>query len=659
MKFFKWIASFKKWLAKSSDGAFGMVTDANMRPRGISRRHYKVIGLVIGGMFILGVILNSCMSDNFFSNSIDDYEKELRTDDGMKSRPIESDNIFDVDPIGTINNRHWNVRPESSSFSDRSQALDKAACLALLEKVRNGEEMSLEETTNVRTCVSENIAELSQDDLAIASALVDPNTPESVREELRNQWRSGQVAKTPEAKLVSKAHSPSTASDVAESLAKAGIDIAKIGASGVGKVVSKALSEPETKKAIVAADSGKKLSAEQKEAINEIVQQMAKETKKEDEGFSIPSFGGSTSGDGGMAEMKELSDQIKDKKQAYEEAIRELQEYQAQAKEAAKAMAQGKRLDEEQAAALSRSMEAQKKADELEKAIKGDQARLKELAEEIKMALSDMNLVTEEISDSVILRYGANERSKSRGKGGKKSEAINLPQVVEPPKENLDRLIAGPSLDLKRLSFNSKEQMDVSKLVMNSGEGNTLRLCSTQKFAAALDSEILVASNNSQQVRVKTISDIHDCVSGKLAIPAGSVLIGTTSGFNEETAVMDLTFSKTNVGGKTRYEFTMKVGSGDGSFGLKGNLYDTRGRKLLAALVTSFVGGAIEHLEQNQIARYNNSTNLGTALLGVAMGGAADVAKKIANMYASDLNNAPVIYHAPKGTPIILFPDDQ
>jgi len=101
----------------------------------------------------------------------------------------------------------------------------------------------------------------------------------------------------------------------------------------------------------------------------------------------------------------------------------------------------------------------------------------------------------------------------------------------------------------------------------------------------------------------------------------------------------------------------MRVGSADGSMGLKGQIRDTRGRYLLGAFITSFTAGALDFFTQNTIAQYQNSASAAVALTGAGYSGGADVAQKVAQMYASDLTNAARIYYVPRGVAIVLYPE--
>jgi hypothetical protein len=121
---------------------------------------------------------------------------------------------------------------------------------------------------------------------------------------------------------------------------------------------------------------------------------------------------------------------------------------------------------------------------------------------------------------------------------------------------------------------------------------------------------------------------------------------------------MDLTFNKVSIGSGKVVTQAFTVGSADGTMGLRGEVHDTRGKYLLGAFITSFTAGALNWFSESALQPYTTATDAGNALIGAGGAGGADVANKIAQMYAGDLQNAPSIYYVPKGVPIVLFPSE-
>jgi hypothetical protein len=214
----------------------------------------------------------------------------------------------------------------------------------------------------------------------------------------------------------------------------------------------------------------------------------------------------------------------------------------------------------------------------------------------------------------------------------------------------------GKRLDISKYAQQEMKIADNFVMKGQADKGPSLSL--DLKIAAMLDSEVMVASNGGGQVvRIKIIQDVFDSKNRRLVIPKNSIGAAHASSFDEATGLMSLTIDKIASGSGNTQVVQLRVGSGDGSMGLRGQVRDTRGRYLLGAFITSFTAGALNWFTQNTITSYQQSAVAATAMAGSAYSGGADVAQKIANMYASDLQNAPRIFWAPRGLPLVLYPD--
>jgi molybdenum-dependent DNA-binding transcriptional regulator ModE len=175
---------------------------------------------------------------------------------------------------------------------------------------------------------------------------------------------------------------------------------------------------------------------------------------------------------------------------------------------------------------------------------------------------------------------------------------------------------------------------------------------------AMLLTEILVTDKGgSQKVRVKILRDIYDPVSGNLVIPKNSIAFGQSGSFDADTGTMQLNLSQVAVGPEV-LDVEFSVGSGDLSPGLKGQVRDTRGKLLAGTFITSFTSGALGAIAQNYIAPFQDSDLLGDTLTGAALTGASEIAQRIAEMYAGDLQNAPRIFFVPNSVPVVLIPNN-
>ena len=175
---------------------------------------------------------------------------------------------------------------------------------------------------------------------------------------------------------------------------------------------------------------------------------------------------------------------------------------------------------------------------------------------------------------------------------------------------------------------------------------------------AILLTEILVSDKgSSQRVRVKILQDIYDPASGKLVIPKNSIAFGQSGSFDPDTGNMQLTLGQV-ASGKETIDISFAVGSGDLSPGLRGEVRDTRGKLLAGTFITSFTSGALGAIAQNYIAPFQDSDLLGDTLTGAALTGASEIAQRIAEMYAGDLQNAPRLFYVPSSVPVVLIPEN-
>lgn len=268
---------------------------------------------------------------------------------------------------------------------------------------------------------------------------------------------------------------------------------------------------------------------------------------------------------------------------------------------------------------------------------------------------------------SDVIKLGDDLKLAQKGESPKGSEnsQINFREEFKKSKgisggQEKDSLVRGyEALNPKDVAAQSGAgaQTDLSQLVVFSDKSlKPFSLSPDMKIPAVLATSILISDKGKPQiVRVKTLADVFEPESNKLVIPKGSIVVGTTAGFDAETGIMDLSFDKVSIGGGKVIAASFSVGSADGSFGLKGEVRDTRGKLLLGTFISSFSAGALNWFSQSIIQPFLQSTTPTDALLGAGMGGASEVAQKIADMYAGDLTNSARIFYAPK-IPIILYP---
>lgn len=180
----------------------------------------------------------------------------------------------------------------------------------------------------------------------------------------------------------------------------------------------------------------------------------------------------------------------------------------------------------------------------------------------------------------------------------------------------------------------------------------------SKPIAAKLINQILVSDKGQGMLaRVKILQDVYDAKTNKLAIPKGTIAQGRTPGFDDETGIMNLTLDKVFVGGD-QLDISFSVASADLEVGLRGEVRDTRGKLLLGTFITSFTSGALAALSQNYIAPFQDSDVLGDSLVGAGLSGGAEVAQRVAELYAGDLQNAAKVFYVPANIPVVLYAAD-
>ena len=159
------------------------------------------------------------------------------------------------------------------------------------------------------------------------------------------------------------------------------------------------------------------------------------------------------------------------------------------------------------------------------------------------------------------------------------------------------------------------------------------------KIAATLNSTILIDDKaKSQNVEVKVLEDVVD-QNNKVVIPKGSLLKGTIDSFDKETGSSEIKINSQN----------LTVGSADGSTSLKGQVFDSRGKYVVGALVTTYSAGASAWFPHSVLSEQSKDS---AGLNAAALEGSSGVMKKIAEMNVPKNN---LVLYAPKGLPLVLY----
>jgi hypothetical protein len=635
----------------------------------------------------------------------DAFRKELTPKIGINDTPPAL--IYDEDPLGQMLNQQNTAKkggaddkPMNVDFLGVGQAKgpNKADCDALMEKMKNGDDLVGPDQDKMNKCLETNVAGWTPDQVQMAKALLNDKSLTPEEKDLLRRGINGQL--TPEELALARALSGTD--EKAKALAREAIKN----------------NDEEAKKALAASLMGKELTAEQKAILDKLAAQAAADGKN---GFGVNGAGANglssaafgkdgtgANGESGMspealkalaAETREREGQIRNLEQALAEA-------QLAAAEAGKKIANGELLSPAEQAAIARLAELQKQLADLKRIQKEKEEELLREASKLQRTMTQIAATVDDVIPSGFTvayeeaplldckkvkplgknvirikkkKYAANDPKNPSNMlydlNGKplspdkiKMIAIrrkNMLQIdrnrndLQNPADSLTK--GGQPIDAQALlSQNGGHPTDLAQLVVFSDK--TLKpfvLAPDQKVLAVLLNYILVSSKGKPQiVRAQVLSDVYNPETNQIAIGKGSIVVGQTQSFDEDTGIMDLTFNKVSIGSGKVVTQAFTVGSADGTMGLRGEVHDTRGKYLLGAFITSFTAGALNWFSESALQPYTTATDAGNALIGAGGAGGADVANKIAQMYAGDLQNAPSIYYVPKGVPIVLFPSE-
>lgn len=661
----------------------------------VSPNAAKKIAYAGGVTFIVVLLISQLLNqDKLRNRSFDDYQKEITSDGGTTARDQSNQTIFDKDPLSglklspgnSIESVDINASPGnggSDSYGREKVAMPSASeCYTVIEKAKSGSILALSEKNNLSSCVENNVVPIPENEREALKALSSSDLSDKERQAVLDSIKGKSDSKLSDviAASVNPIKQNIIKDGVNRELQPDGIQIDNGEVRGMSKTMA---DKPDSfGKAIDGTNkivNGQRPDEKEKANIVDVIREVK----------------------GGAEAALENTNLSPDKEKALQNLIEDIQarddklgglkqqlaEVQAAARPAAEALSSGKALSSQEQASIDKLSSLRKEIDNLQGALEKRQRSLIELTSRLQKTVAMATAaITKTIPSGVFESYAdfepldckkikalpvrvakkspkqisiaeANDSNGKNGKGLKFSpkKGLNIYKREDFASNN------GMQLDGKRLDISkylNDQKIALNELFVVKGTNDkTTTLAPELKIAAVLDSEILVAANASQVVRVKVIQDVYDAKTQQLIIPKGSLAVGKTGSFDENTGLMEISLNKVSVGGGDSLSISVRVGSGDGNLGLRGKVYDSRGRYLVGAFITSFAAGALNFFTQNTVSQYQQSTNAATALTGAAYGGGADVMQKIATQLAGQLQNSPSVFFAPRQLPIILFPN--
>jgi hypothetical protein len=662
------------------------------KPLFLSHQGQKKLYMIILFGTIAGAILFSMFKGGAIRlTSVEKLDAQLRSEEGLNGKGYDSGSVFYKDPSSLISTTPLSDQeilsklPSSTEraevgMDDTKPKVSSVDCSELNDKLKTGEALIREDQQKMKECIASNTPASSGEERAIKEALNNGGLTDKEREVLTDYFK-------PEATKETK------------NLAKA-IAGSKKDNPALYKELSEAISSGDNEK--VGALSRKYLGLPQKPGDEQFLSGVPENSDGNSEGeqnligdakdILRRAFGidGVPKDASVTAEEKEkaMKDLAEDTRKMQEEKKRneeEAKDYGPKASEASSALAKKQSLSPVQAEALTKYLNATKAASENQAKINENQKVLKEatkryteslysIVEAANVKVESGYSVFEETNgnESVVERIYKNKKvtkSKPSGKPGSavvgikvdRKNVIELEKLNEVKNSLINKeVVKNGNTEVKkfvRLQPVDLKKYDAKTLVsLKQNKEDRLSLSGDVRILAKLKSKIIHASNGTaQRVTFKILEDVYHPKTNDLIIPAGSSAFAKTGAFDEENGVMQLKIYEIAVGGGETIEVPLIVGSGDGTEGLKGTVYDTRGKYYAGAMVSTFASGVLSFFSATIVSKYTESQNANDVIIGSGLGGAAAVAKEIAEAFTRDMQGAPMVFFASPELPVILY----
>lgn len=630
----------RKTVMRSTDRKDGKIIDAKSTRKGV-----VALGALLVVLFVYGIFRNT-QEESPINNFQNEITTKLPISQGVGAPNFNKGDLEgfknNLDEIAKNNVDASNI-PMPDSLSSPGKIPNKFECNELLQGVKNGDILSDTQKNDLNVCMDKNILPMSDDQKsALKQAINDPNL-------------------TPEARklLAAYAENPNSLSEEDRKIVKGLMSSdPEVRALAMG-ALAPGLSAEEKKKALAALDGalqgdkssmgtvktiveqGKKLAEEAGKKSSSILPSFlggsSKDSGEKNESnnpfnFSLPKYAGAKELDNEIAkneekiarnalEMKETGDKIKN----------ELEKPEDQRQMLEAAYAQMARLSKEQA--------------ELKKSNEQKKLQLKTMAQEMN-------------NDLAVIKNGMRSRSTSGIGIFEEVPELNNTEIKDLSEDEL-RLLK--LLEGKEDRFNKKRKNfvlegnggDSGKLVVaeffNKGE---LQINPAVRLLADLDDDIWCSDKNYSEytVMARLRQDAVEIDSGNVVLYKGSLIFGKISSINSGIDTATVVFDRAQVGAKiVKIKITTQI---------RGTIKETRGEQITAAIITEMaasISDGIKEQGDNELDAISNPTivdkvnNATTGAIGSGL-------NKLAQVISGDLQNASRIYHARKGTKLVLNP---
>lgn len=658
----------------------------------------KTLKLIVGIssliIFFLILISQIITSKDYVGNGMEAFEKELKPTTGVNSREINQQGSLEEDPFKGLNaitrDEFGNVSQiGGTGVTGIENSVSLADCVVVIDKMKSNQKLSVEEESLAGQCIKENPMGLTENELKMAKAMIDPTTTDAEKELL-----SKVLANKATSEELAVANALVSGDKEKEALAKSAIEKGSEAINVLGKSLDNMPLTEEEKKLL------DKIKEDAKTPLEKVGDVIKKEVLSGINEQDLPKAIADVSKDLNLPNeqsnaIKELANDLTNRENVIKNLEDALSKEQLSVSPIAEKLASGKQLDQNETKRLQSFTKQKQQLESLKKLQDSRKDEFSKRASLLQNSVAQaITSVQRSIPTGTFIEYEGDPLDCRKIKPIKKKKLIT--QIKKENVLDLDGRPLKPE-EVEFIKLHRKNQYEVSKLQKDiikgpmedlgnlgqqvniaglAGEGGqvgiqdlqslivfkdsalkSFELTPDMKIAAVLDSEILVSDKGKgQQVRMRILADVHNPQTNQIVISKGSIVVGSTSSFDADTGIMDLVVEKAVIGSGKTVAVRLAVGSADGTMGLKGQVRDTTGKYLAGAFVTAFSAGALGWFSQQIIAPFQSSTAGGQALTGAGLAGSAEVLTKLSELYSSKLQNAAVVFWVPKGIPVVLFP---
>jgi hypothetical protein len=685
---------------KAGNRLFSRLRKDDGKLKYLSPEGWRRLLYVFAATFFAIVLISQLFTrDRFLNKSFDDYQKEVQSDGGTRMRNFGGRTLFDKDPLS--GQKGGSSDPVSDIMTDPSATAGTSGdmfgrtppvvvapvaavlpaasdCFAVIEKAKTSAALSVSDRARLKSCIQNNVVPLAEGERNLLRALASDDLSQPERDAIiRTMAGPATSADQNLSDVITASTDPEKQTVLSEGinseLKGRGIEVANDDVRGLSKTVAE---KPKNYSDAIQGTNKILAGSSPSEAEKtNLIDAIRAEKGGEMAALDNPAL----STDKEQAIQGLLSD-ISERNQKVEELQKSLQDAQIAAQGAVAKLGKGQDISDTEQAEIDKLGQLRRQLSQAKAAQEKRQKTLVELVSRLQKTVAQASMAIQQSVPSGVfeayadyeqldcknlkplpikfVKHKKTEKEAKLSKNGmnlRPKQAFNIYKVEDQAKKN------GVEYEGKRLDISKymASNINVAELfIMKGSEGKGITISPETKIAAMLDTEIMVsASGAAQSVRIKIIQDVYDAKTRQIIIPKGSIAMGKTSGFDEQTGVMEFSVDRVSVGSGNIVPVTFRIGSGDGRMGLHGQIRDTRGRYLLGAFVTSFAAGALDFFTQNTLTAYQQSKQAVTALTGSAMSGGAEVMQKIATQFASDMQSASPIFYSPRGLPLVLFPE--